>query len=80
MCQSCGCNSVQPSTQVLHVTGMSCEHCKKAVEKALLALPGVLAAEVDLAANTATVNYDHHRTSVADMKKAVADAGYTVTD
>ena len=80
MCQTCGCNSEQPSTQVLHVTGMSCEHCKKAVEKALLALPGVLSAAVELAANTATVRYDPHKTSLPAMKKAVADAGYNVTD
>ncbi|MBI4913891.1 MAG: cation transporter [Acidobacteria bacterium] len=31
----------------LIITGMTCGHCAMAVKKALLAVPGVLAAEVD---------------------------------
>lgn len=38
----------------IKVTGMSCNHCKEAVEKALAALPGVEKASVDLMAKTAT--------------------------
>ena len=40
---------------LLRVTGMHCEHCSGRVEQTLAALPGVLAASVDLAAETATV-------------------------
>lgn len=80
MCQTCGCHGTTPCTQVLKVQGMTCQHCQKAVEKALLGLPGVLSAEVDLTAKTATVTYDEHKTTLTDMKKAIADAGYTVAD
>jgi copper chaperone len=43
---------------VLRVNGMSCQHCVKAVETAVGALPGVSGVSVDLAAKTATVEYD----------------------
>ena len=37
------------------VEGMSCNHCKMAVEKEVKALPGMLAATVDLAKKTLSV-------------------------
>ena len=39
----------------LHVTGMSCASCAVRVERALAAVPGVLAVEVNLASERATV-------------------------
>ena len=42
-------------TLVLQVTGMNCAHCVAGVREALLAVPGVCAAAVDLAAGAATV-------------------------
>lgn len=42
-------------TTELNITGMSCGHCVKAVEKALKAVPGVEGAQVDLAQGRATV-------------------------
>ncbi|MDN5344182.1 MAG: copper chaperone [Clostridia bacterium] len=62
----------------LHVEGMSCNHCKMSVEKALKGLPGVAAATVDLAAKTARVTYDPAQVHLDAMKKAVSDAGYEV--
>ena len=41
--------------KVLKIEGMSCKNCAAAVEKALLSLPGVAEARVDLAAGEATV-------------------------
>ncbi len=35
---------------VLHVEGMSCQHCVKAITKAVGGLPGVAGVSVDLAA------------------------------
>ncbi len=67
----------EPTMQkTLTIEGMMCAHCAAHVEKALNALPGV-SAVVDLAAKTAVVTGD-----VGDeaLKKAVADAGYQVTD
>ncbi len=37
------------------IEGMKCMHCKASVEKALQAVPGVTAAEVDLEAATAKI-------------------------
>ena len=33
---------------IINITGMSCNHCKMAVEKALKAVPGVKEVEVNL--------------------------------
>jgi heavy metal translocating P-type ATPase len=41
--------------KIVHVEGMSCGHCQATVEKALSAVEGVSAADVDLAKKTATV-------------------------
>ena len=60
------------------VEGMSCGHCKNAVEKAVGALPGVVFAEVDLAAKTLTVKVDTSRTTVGQIKETVDEEGFTV--
>ncbi|MBE3571609.1 MAG: copper chaperone CopZ [Moorella humiferrea] len=62
----------------LRVKGMSCQHCRMAVEKALKGLPGVTVATVDLAAGKAQVTYDPAKVTLEDMKKAVEEAGYEV--
>ena len=64
-------------TVVLNVEGMMCTHCQAHVSKALNDLEGVSAA-VDLENGTATVTCPDG-TDVETLKKAVADAGYTVT-
>lgn len=69
----------QTMKRVLSVQGMNCGHCSNAVEKALRAVAGVSQATVDLAAKTASVEFEG---AVSDemLKKAVTDAGYQVTD
>ena len=70
-------NEEEPTMKkTLSIEGMMCAHCAAHVEKALNALPGVTAA-VDLAGSSAVVTGD---VSDETLKKAVADAGYTVTD
>lgn len=70
-------NEEEPTMKkTLSIEGMMCAHCAAHVEKALNALPGVTAA-VDLADSSAVVTGD---VSDEALKKAVADAGYTVTD
>ncbi len=61
----------------LTIEGMSCGHCSARVEKALSTLDGATAT-VDLETKTATVTLSHEVPD-ADLKKAVEDAGYTVT-
>ncbi len=60
------------------VTGMTCASCVSHVEKALREVDGVIAANVNLATEKATVEYDPGKTSMAGFRKAVEDAGYGV--
>ena len=63
---------------VLSVEGMSCNHCKMAVEKALKTLDGVEDASVDLAAKTVAVEYNPSVVNGDSLTKTITDAGYEV--
>jgi len=65
------------SHSTFSISGMSCGHCVKAVDKALAAVAGVTKAEV--AIGTATVEFDDARTSASAIGAAIDDAGYQVT-
>lgn len=60
----------------LKISGMTCAACAARVEKALSGLEGVLRANVNFAMERAAVEYNPGLISVADLKKAVAGAGY----
>jgi len=62
----------------LKISGMTCAMCSKAVEKALSGLDGVQGAEVNLGNETANVEYQPKKINMAEMEKAVKDAGYNV--
>ena len=64
---------------ILLVEGMSCGHCKNAVEKAVGALSGVLLAEVNLAEKTLSVEFDASKITLDKIKEIVGEEGYTVT-
>lgn len=66
------------ATKTLTVKGMSCGHCKMAVENALNQLDGVSAAEVNLEAGKVDVTYDDAKVTVDAMKEAIEDQGYDV--
>jgi copper chaperone len=61
------------SQKTLEVEGMSCGHCKKAVETALEDLAGVKKAEVDLEA--ANIDIDYDGVAEEDLIAAIEDAG-----
>jgi copper chaperone len=61
----------------LKIGGMSCGHCKSAVENALRGQQGVRAATVDLERGAAEVEYDPSSVSPAQLTAAVAEEGYT---
>lgn len=65
--------------KIMIVEGMSCGHCKAAVEKALKAVDGVENAVVDLSSKKAEITLAKQ---VSDdvLSKAVADAGYDVVE
>jgi copper chaperone len=59
------------------VTGMTCEHCVRAVTDELGGLPGVSRVAVDLASGQVQVVSDGPLAD-ADVRAAVAEAGYEV--
>ncbi|TAK05802.1 copper chaperone [bacterium] len=52
--------------------------CKAAVAAKLKQVPGVIAYDVDLKSDSATVLYDPAKASIQGLKQAIADAGYQV--
>src|SRR5687767_7758484 len=64
-------------TCALDIGGMTCASCVGRVEKALRKLEGVADARVNLATETAAVDYDPARVGPAEFSRVVAAAGYT---
>lgn len=60
----------------LSVPGMTCPACPITVRKALEAVPGVGAVEVDFDHKTARVRYDPDRATPEQLLQATANAGY----
>lgn len=65
---------MMPET-VLKIEGMTCMHCKMAVEKALKGVAGVTGVQVDLAKKEAIVDGPAERAAIV---KAIDEAGYKV--
>ena len=61
------------------VAGMSCAHCKAAVEGELDKLPGVEYSIAVPDAGVVEVEFDENRVDPKRLMKAIEDAGYTVT-
>lgn len=62
----------------LNVTGMTCGHCKAAVEGELGKLPGV-SAEADVETGVVSVSYSPSQVRPEQLDAAVQEAGYSVT-
>ena len=65
--------------QTLKVEGMMCMHCAGRVKQALEALDGAISAEVNLKKKRVVLTSESG-ISREVMEKAIADAGYTLTD
>jgi Cu+-exporting ATPase len=61
---------------ILRIGGMTCATCERTVTEALQRLDGIVNVSVNLATEKATVTYNQRMVSLADIKKAVEDAGY----
>lgn len=66
-------------TSVLNIDGMGCSGCVNTVENTLAALPGVKTAIANLEKGIAEVSFDENEVREDDFKKAVEEAGYTMT-
>ena len=87
---ACGCSNSTVAAPVasgvesgvlidLQVTGMHCGGCLRRVERALLAVPGVTGAKLDLATGQAHVHVAVGGTGAKALVAAVAAAGYGAT-
>lgn len=63
---------------VIKVEGMTCNHCKMAVEGALKKLNGVENAVVSLENKNVIVSYKENQVTFEQMKTAIEDQGYDV--
>ncbi len=63
---------------VLKNLGMSCPFCKAAITAKLKQVPGVIAYDVGVKSDSATVLYDPAKVTIEQLKKAIAEAGFQV--
>lgn len=66
-------------SRTLMVTGMTCEHCEKAVRAEISAIPGVSQVEVDLASGEVKILAET-APEMAALRAAVEEAGYQVAE
>jgi len=64
----------------LRIGGMYCGSCVTKIENDILSKPGVVSASVDLASETAVVQYIPAEVNIDEMKKSIESLGYTVRD
>ena len=67
-----------PTHAILNVPGVSCNHCKMAIENAVGALDGVELVAVDVAGKSVTVDYDEAEVTLEAVEAAVREEGYDV--
>ena len=63
---------------IFSVSGMACATCAANIEKALTRVPMVISANVNLVSEKATVQYLTGETDMADFRRVVEGAGYSI--
>lgn len=63
---------------ILKIGGMTCASCAQTIEKALNKTKGVITANINLATEQATVEFDPEAIGLKELAKAVEAAGYAV--
>lgn len=64
-------------TVTLPVEGMTCAACQSHVQEALVAVPGVVSATVNLVTRNATVRFVESETTPEKLVESINDTGYT---
>ena len=67
------------TTATLKISGMTCGGCVRSVTKVIEALDGVAKSEVSLEKKRAVVDFDPGKLGVEQLKRAIEEAGYEVT-
>ena len=65
------------NTLSLKLKGMSCAACANNVERAILAVAGIIDCHVNFGAEQVTISYEPQQTNIAEIQAAIADAGYS---
>jgi len=63
---------------ILSVPDVSCEHCVKAINTSLRALPGVGNINTDLQTKTVHLRYHPNQATLSQIEAALDEAGYTI--
>jgi copper chaperone len=66
-------------TVTLTAPDISCEHCQRAIERAVGALPGVSSVAVQIEPKQVTVVYDPRAVTLERIKEVMEEEGYPVT-
>lgn len=66
-------------TVTLTAPDISCEHCQRAIEQAVGALPGVSSVAVQIEPKQVTVVYDPRAVTLERIKEVMEEEGYPVT-
>lgn len=64
----------------LPILGMSCASCVSRVQESLSKLPGVVNATVNLATETATIQFDETKVNTSHFKQTVESVGYKLAE
>ena len=64
----------------LKIEGMSCAACAKAVERVVKKLDGVVAINVNIATDKASIEYNPLKIKLSEIKRVVENAGYKALD
>src|SRR5687767_10413447 len=64
------------SRAVFAAEGIRCASCSRSIERAIAALPGISRVGVNVATSRVSVDWDAARSSLADIQRAVRDAGF----
>jgi len=65
---------------ILPISGMTCASCAMTVEKALKKEEGIISANVNIATEKASVEYDSEKIGVDKIKEVINNTGYAVEE
>lgn len=65
---------------ILKIEGMHCEGCSNRLTKALNLMDGIKEANVSFEEKKANIEYDEEVLNIEQIKQAIEDAGFKVTE
>ncbi|SEN09206.1 heavy-metal-associated domain-containing protein [Nitrosomonas marina] len=68
------------TTTIIKIQGMTCQGCVSSVKTVLEKLPDISRVEVSLDPGEAIIEHNPSTVSVAQLKTAIEDAGFDVTE